>query len=477
MIDTHAHIDTEQFDNDRQEMLQRAFDNGIEYIIIPAIEPNGFEKLLTVTNSCTQLFCGLGIHPHNALEVNEEILEKIEELAVINKDKVIAIGEIGIDYHYDFAPKEVQKETFRTQLKLAKKLNLPVIVHNRESDEDLLSILESEQDGTLRGVLHCFSGSLDSLRRTLELNFHVSFTGNITFKNNKLLEQVLSSPIDKILLETDSPYMKPVPIKEKRNEPMNVRLVAEKISEIKSIQINEVIKMTTQNAKKLFKLTVFLLFTFFSYSIAYAQANEDTTVTVFHPYEKHLGFSPVIGINTVVTTFYYPNGTNTSPSYEGIPFYGGSISYSVFDFLLLEGSYFYDKNMKVYTANKGAQGPHINQFVEISSQWIANPYARVMFFATGGLSFLFNTFDELQTFKHSKNTIGFNIGIGFKINIPIKGFGLLNPFAEWRLNWDPAKTDATLPDGHGGTQTGLKQNAFYSMPRFGIMVYPNIFKF
>ena len=159
MIDTHAHIDTEAFDDDREKVIDFAFKSGVEAVIIPSIEPDKFGNVLDLAKKYDRIYCGIGIHPHNANSASKENLEVVESLAEEHK-KVVAIGEIGLDYYYDFAPKEVQKQAFRSQLKIAKKLGLPVIVHNRESDDDLLEIIKEEQDGTLKGVLHCFSSDM-----------------------------------------------------------------------------------------------------------------------------------------------------------------------------------------------------------------------------------------------------------------------------------------------------------------------------
>ena len=164
MIDTHAHLDSEAFANDREEVIKRAFEKGIESIIVPAIEPSAFNNVLAIADSYQNVFCSMGVHPHNASELTDDTLSRIEENA--KHSKVIAIGEIGLDYHYDFNPKDVQLDAFRKQLQLSKKLGLPVIIHNRESDKDMLSILKDEQDGTIKGVLHCFSSDEKMFRST-----------------------------------------------------------------------------------------------------------------------------------------------------------------------------------------------------------------------------------------------------------------------------------------------------------------------
>jgi len=159
MIDTHAHIDTDIFREDLDSIIERAKSEGIEYIIIPAINPPAFDNLIEVVEKYDILRFGIGVHPHNANEINDEVLSRIKEIA--KHPKCVAIGEIGIDYYYDFVTPEVQKDTFRKQLQIAKEVGLPVIVHNRDADEDILRIIEEEQGGTLKGVLHCFSSEED----------------------------------------------------------------------------------------------------------------------------------------------------------------------------------------------------------------------------------------------------------------------------------------------------------------------------
>ncbi len=198
MIDTHAHIDTEQFDEDREAVIERSREAGVEKIIIPAIEPKDFQRILDVVHKHENIFCGMGIHPHNANELNGQTRETIENLC--SDDKVVAVGEIGLDYYYDFTPKDVQQKAFAEQLDIAKNHNLPVIVHNRESDEDLLQIIKEKQDGTLTGVLHCFSGDENMLKEALDLGFYISFTGNITFKKSKSDNLVAMTPSERLLL-------------------------------------------------------------------------------------------------------------------------------------------------------------------------------------------------------------------------------------------------------------------------------------
>ncbi|MFW5702173.1 MAG: TatD family hydrolase [Bacteroidota bacterium] len=257
MIDTHAHINTDEFAEDRDEMLRNAFHSGVEAVIIPATKPDEFDEIINLAQSRPELFCAIGVHPHHAAEIAPEDLDTVALRS--SENKIVAIGEIGLDYYYDFSPKDIQQEVFRRQLRIAKETGLPAIIHNRESDDDLIRIIRDEQDGRLRGVLHCFSSPVGALREALDLGMHVSFTGNITFKNTDLAEQVTAAPLERIMIETDSPYMTPVPFRGRRNDPSRVGLVAEKIAEYKNISIDEVLEMTTKTAKKFFNLVIMLI--------------------------------------------------------------------------------------------------------------------------------------------------------------------------------------------------------------------------
>lgn len=259
MIDTHCHLNAEQFNDDRRAVLLRAHEQGVQTVIIPAIEPPHFDGLLALMHEQTELspvrlYCGIGIHPHHAHQARAEDFERIETLLepTDRMKSIVAVGECGLDYYYDFAPRDVQKDVFRKQLRYAKQYQLPVIIHNRESDDDVLALLEKEQDGTLRGVLHCFSSTVEVLDRALALGMMVSFTGNITYKKSTLADVVARVPLTHCMIETDAPYMSPVPYRGKRNEPSYVRAVAEKIAEVRGLSAEEVIAQTTSNAMQLF---------------------------------------------------------------------------------------------------------------------------------------------------------------------------------------------------------------------------------
>ncbi len=482
MIDTHAHIDTEAFDSDRNEVLENAFNSGVNYIIIPAVEEKDFNKILDISSKYERVYCGIGIHPHSALSFNDRSISTIENSC---KDpKVIAIGEIGLDYYYDFAPKELQKTVFRRQILIAKEQKLPVIVHNRESDEDIINIIQDEQDGNLEGVLHCFSGPVELMNQALDLNFHISFTGNITFKKINLEDVIINAPLDRIMLETDSPYMTPVPFRGKRNEPSHIGLIAEKIAEYKSISFDEVITMTTKNAKKLFKLTIIILFFYLGFLTAYSQDNsvdEDYegmfTEETVNPYHKTLGACLNIGTNYIIQTYYLKEGEK-DVTFEGILFLGGALSYSPIDFLIIQGGYFYSKNTKIAEDSKFLLGPNIYNVVELNFQFLINPSNRISFFGSIGPTLLLNTYDQGGKRERSSQQFGINGGLGFYINIPISGAGLFNIAAEWRLNFDLSRAESAYlisidpKNPENNVYEIVNTNSFYSMPRIGIIWYP-----
>jgi len=477
LIDTHAHIDSNDFDADRDEVIHRSFDSGVTDIIIPAIEPMKFENLIRLGDSYSKIKIGMGIHPHNAKEIDSVTLNEIYDEAKKNP-KVLAIGEIGLDYYYDFAPVEVQKRGFRDQLEIAKELDLPVIIHNRDSDEDLLSILEEAQDGKLKGVLHCFSGNVEFLNKALALDLLVSFTGNVTFKKFDSIDMIKSVPLNKFMLETDSPYMTPVPFRGKRNEPKFVKLIAEKIAEIKSIDIKEVINMTTENAKRLFRIALFL--TVLMPIMVYAQYNEsddeyyDDYESKKPAYAKTLGFGPVLGTNTIVESFPKRENYNSSISYEGLLAYGGIAHYGLYDYFILSASYVYSKNTKLQEKFENLE-PNTHTQVELTANFIVNPNGVINLYGFVGPSYLINSYGSPSGGIEDRSNMGINTGLGFFFNFPISGAGLITLSAEWKLNFmlgsQSFDYDSRLPQGK---QEGnpVEISTFFSIPRINLIFYP-----
>lgn len=252
-IDTHAHIDDDQFDDISVEnVLKNAGDADVKYVIAPGIDLASSLKLKNYADRFAQVFFSAGIHAHEASKFYEKDYFQIKKL--IYHTKAVAVGEVGLDYHYDFSPRLMQIHVFKRFVELALKTHKPMIIHCRESEEDMFNILR-ENPG-VRGVIHCYTGNVEWAKKFVELGFYIGFTGVITFKNSQELRQVVSeTPIERILTETDSPYMSPAPYRKVRpNEPRYVTVVADKIAEIKGIEKEEACKIFLENAQKCFDL-------------------------------------------------------------------------------------------------------------------------------------------------------------------------------------------------------------------------------
>lgn len=199
------------------------------------------------------IYAAIGWHPVDAIDMTEEDLAWIKELSA--HEKVVAIGEMGLDYHWDKSPKDIQKEVFRNQIALAKEVNLPIIIHNRDATEDVVTILKEEGAEAVGGIMHCFTGSAEVARECMKMNFYLSFGGPVTFKNAKKPKEVVKEiPNDRLLIETDCPFLTPHPFRGKRNEPSYVKYVAEQIAELKEMTFEEIASITTENAKRLFRI-------------------------------------------------------------------------------------------------------------------------------------------------------------------------------------------------------------------------------
>lgn len=253
LIDTHAHLDDERFAGEIDEILERAEEAGIRQILTVGESPETFEATIALAEKYPQLFAAIGIHPQQADKGTPEALARIEQLARAHA-KVVAIGEIGFDYYYEYAPRPVQEEVFRAQLRMAQSLELPFIVHDRDAHDDTLRVLREEAQGhKLRGVLHCFSGDAAFAEGCLELGLHLAFGGTLTYPKNAGLRAVAATvPEDRLLLETDCPYLAPQKRRGKRNEPAFMRLTAEKLAEERGITLEELAAITSRNAAELF---------------------------------------------------------------------------------------------------------------------------------------------------------------------------------------------------------------------------------
>ena len=248
-FDTHAHYDDEQFDEDRQLLLSNLPKNNVSLVINPGCDLKTSEKAVSFAQEYPHVFAAVGFHPHEADSFREGDLEKMRSW--LRQPKVRAIGEIGLDFHYNFSPRERQFEVFRAQMELARELLVPVIIHDREAHGECMEIIKSFPE--VKGVFHCYSGSAEMARHLLELGWYLSFTGAVTFKNaRRALESIEAAPLDRIMLETDSPYLAPVPNRGARNDSRNLPHIAAVVADIKGISIEEAARITSENGKRLF---------------------------------------------------------------------------------------------------------------------------------------------------------------------------------------------------------------------------------
>ncbi|EIT84198.1 Mg-dependent DNAse [Fictibacillus macauensis ZFHKF-1] len=253
MFDTHTHLNAEQFQEDVEAVIQRAQDEGVTHMVVVGFDRPTITGAMKLADTYDFIYAAVGWHPVDAIDMTEEDLQWIEDLAA--HPKVVAIGEMGLDYHWDKSPHDVQKRVFRQQIQLAKRVKLPIIIHNREATQDVVDILRSEGAAEVGGIMHCYSGSVEVAQECLDMNFYISLGGPVTFKNAKKPKEVAKEvPLDRLLIETDCPYLAPHPLRGKRNEPAYVKYVAETVAELREMPLEELIEHTTANAKRLFGL-------------------------------------------------------------------------------------------------------------------------------------------------------------------------------------------------------------------------------
>jgi TatD DNase family protein len=253
LIDSHCHIDDARFDADREVMMTRARAAGVEHFVTIGCDLETSRAAVALAHEHAFISATVGVHPHEVKLIKEGWYDELRSLA--RSDRVVAYGEIGLDYHYDHSPREVQRIRFREQIQLARELKLPIVIHTREAQEDTITILKEEKASELGGVFHCFSGDAWLAKDALDMGFYLSFSGVVTFQNAVMLREIVKTvPLDRILVETDSPYLTPAPYRGKRNEPAYVRQVAEKIAEVHGIDMEKVEEATTQNTKWLFQI-------------------------------------------------------------------------------------------------------------------------------------------------------------------------------------------------------------------------------
>ena len=250
IFDSHAHYDDDSFSEDISELLGCLPEKGVSHVVNCATDINSCRKLAEISDRYNYIYFAAGIHPHEAEDTEEGFIEELKTFA--KHPKCVGIGEIGLDYHYDFSPRDIQRQVFEKQLVLAKELNFPVIIHDREAHEDTLNLLRKYQP---KGIVHCFSGSVEMAKDIIKLGMYIGLGGAVTFKNaKKPVEVAKYVPLEYLVLETDCPYMTPVPFRGKRNDSSLISVTADFISELKGISTQELLDITSENAKKIFSI-------------------------------------------------------------------------------------------------------------------------------------------------------------------------------------------------------------------------------
>lgn len=253
LFDTHAHINDEKFDNDRTEMIQSCFDAGVEYIMIPGVDRATSESGVKLAEQYDNIYAAVGVHPHESKDATEEDYAWYKEMA-LHHPKVKAIGEIGLDFYYDFSDKEAQYKAFIRQLQLAREVDLPIIIHDRDAHGAIRDVLAEHGKGNY-GVFHCFSTSLEMAKEFMKMGFYISFAGPVVFpKSTNLKEVAKEIPLDRILIETDSPYLTPPPFRGRRNDPSKTQFVAEEIAKLRGMDVEEFAAIALENGKRLFDI-------------------------------------------------------------------------------------------------------------------------------------------------------------------------------------------------------------------------------
>ena len=253
LIDTHTHIDMENFKDRFDEVIQTAKEYGVEKVVIPGVEHAGFARIVELCENYANVYAAVGVHPEELNSYSEEAEEQIKQY--LKHPKIVALGEVGLDYYWDKSQTEKQKEIFEKQILIAKEVGKPVLVHDREAHQDSFEILKRTKAADVGVVMHCFSGSPEFAMECVKEGFYIALGGVVTFKNAKKVKEVAKVvPLDKLLLETDAPYMTPVPFRGKENQPAYVKFVAQEIADIRGISFEEVAEATGANAQKLLKI-------------------------------------------------------------------------------------------------------------------------------------------------------------------------------------------------------------------------------
>jgi len=253
LIDTHAHLEMPEFKRDLEAVIQKAKESGVEYIFTVGTEKKDWKRALEIANSQPSIYAILGVHPHNAKEIDDQTYPMLKELC--RNGKVKALGEIGLDFFRNLSPQDIQLKRFREQVGLAKGLGLPIVVHDREAHQETMEILRSEKAEECGGIIHCFSGDYEMAKVCMDMGFYISVPGSITFKNAESFREIVKRiPLESLLLETDAPFLTPEPFRGKRNEPSYVRYTAQKVAEVKKVSFEKVAEVTTENAMRVYRL-------------------------------------------------------------------------------------------------------------------------------------------------------------------------------------------------------------------------------
>ncbi len=254
LIDTHAHLQDRKFKKDLDQVMERAAQAGVEKIICIGYDYDSSRETVELARKYEQVYAVVGVHPHDSSSVTDDILTRLHQLA---KDpKVVAIGEMGLDFYRDLSPREDQRQAFRSQIKLARELYKPVVIHDRDAHQEVLDIVKQEKAGKNGGIMHCYSGHLPLAVEFMKEGFHISFAGPISYKNARKSAEVAGRvAADRLLIETDCPYLTPEPLRGKRNEPAYIKYVAEKLASIRNKTVEEIAYLTSRNAREVYRLT------------------------------------------------------------------------------------------------------------------------------------------------------------------------------------------------------------------------------
>src|SRR4030067_3809909 len=255
LIDSHAHLEMPEFKKDLEAVIQRAKESGVEYIFTVGTEKKDWSRALEIANSHPSIYAILGVHPHNAKEIDDQTYPTLKEKC--RNGKVKAYGEIGLDFFRNLSPRDIQLKRFREQIGLAKELRFPIVVHDREAHQETMEILRSEKAEECGGIIHCFSGDYEMAKVCIDMGFYISVPGSVTFKNSEDLRELVERiPLESLLVETDDPFLTPEPFRGKRNEPSYVRYTAQKVAENKEVSLEKVAEVTSENALRVYRLKV-----------------------------------------------------------------------------------------------------------------------------------------------------------------------------------------------------------------------------